>query len=106
VVKEAREENQFRKPLDLWGVEGDDACRPVREALTSLSLAHRMIYCAEGSNNRQLLEKKTGRAFDVPFLEDPNTGTSLFNSGDIVKYLYAVYTVQKGETAVSIFKQK
>lgn len=105
-MNEAREENQFRKPLDLWGVEGDESCRPVREALNALSLAHRMIYCAEGSPNRQLLEKRTGKSFDVPFMEDPNTGTSLFNSGDIVKYLFAVYTVQKGEIVASIFKPK
>lgn len=64
-----------------------------------------MIYTAEGSPNRALLEKRTGK-YSVPYIEDPNTNIKLFDSNTIVKYLYAVYTVQKGEEVKSIFQSK
>ena len=67
--------------------------RPVREALCSLGLRHRLVSCARGSANRDRLYQLTGR-FQAPYLQDPNTGVSMFESGEIVKYLTAAYSRQ------------
>jgi len=81
--------------ITLWGFEGSPFARPVREALCSLGLRHRLISCARGSQNRDKLFELTGR-FQVPYLQDPNTGVNMFESGDIVKYLNAAYTAESG----------
>ena len=41
--------------------------------------------------NRRVLESKT-KTFQVPYIVDPNTGVSMFESAEIVKYLDATYT--------------
>ena len=33
--------------------------------------------------------------FQVPYIEDPNTGVNMFESAEIVKYLLAVYTTEE-----------
>lgn len=87
----ARADFQSMQPLKLWGYEGSPFVRPVRETLSSLGLAHVFVNCARGSSNRDKLFELTGR-FQVPFLQDPNTGVEMFESGEIVKYLMAMYT--------------
>lgn len=46
-----------------------------------------------GSPKRQELLDKVGH-FQVPYLEDPNQGVSLFESSAIIKYLEDTYAVQ------------
>ena len=82
------------EPVVLWGYEGSPFVRPVRETLCSLGLCHVMINCGRGSANRDKLFAKTGR-FQVPYLEDPNTGIKMFESSEIVKYLLDTYTVSE-----------
>jgi len=91
LLPKARKDFTTLKPIVLWGYEGSPFVRPVREALGSLGLAHVMINCGRGSQNRDKLFAKTGR-FQVPYIEDPNTGINMFESAEIVKYLMAVYT--------------
>lgn len=88
----ARNDNIFMKPIQLYGWEGASYVRPVREALNSLALAHIMINCAEGSSNRQSLEKMAG-TFQVPYIIDPNTGIKMFESKEIVNYLLKTYCI-------------
>jgi glutathione S-transferase len=78
------------EPIIFYGYEGSPFVKPVREALVSLGLSHTMVYCARGSSNRDVLFVKTGR-FQVPYIEDPNTGVNMFESGEIVKYLESTY---------------
>jgi glutathione S-transferase len=80
------------QPLKLWGYEGSPFVKPVRETLCGLGLPHTMVNSARGSANRDRMVAATGR-FQVPYLEDPNTGAQLFESAGIVKYLESVYTV-------------
>ena len=90
----ARSDNIYMRPLELWGYECSPFVRPVREKLCSLGLAHTMISTSRGSSNRDKLLAKSGQTtFQVPFLVDPNTGVKLFESYDIVDYLESVYTV-------------
>ena len=81
------------KPIELYGIEGVQYVKIVRECLQSLAIAHLFIPCAEGSKNRALLERRTKTPFQVPFIIDPNTGVEMFESVEIVKYLKEVYTV-------------
>ncbi|GAU31794.1 hypothetical protein TSUD_22400 [Trifolium subterraneum] len=48
--------------------------------------------CARGSAKRNILYQKTGH-FQVPFLEDPNTGIEMFESAEIIDYIRATYTL-------------
>ncbi|XP_065857415.1 uncharacterized protein [Euphorbia lathyris] len=81
------------KPLEIWSYEGSPFCKLVREALVELELPHIVRSCARGSSKRQILYQKTGH-FQVPYLEDPNTGVEMFESADIVEYLRATYALQ------------
>jgi glutathione S-transferase len=92
----ARPDRHALRPLTLWGFEGSPFVRPVREALSSLGLRYTLVSCARGSANRDRMFRKTGR-FQAPYLEDPNTGVCMYESGEIVKYLTAAYTVPAAE---------
>ncbi|XP_031097295.1 uncharacterized protein LOC116001546 isoform X2 [Ipomoea triloba] len=48
--------------------------------------------CARGSPKRQSLYQRVGH-FQVPYLEDPNTGVQMFESAEIVEYLRATYAL-------------
>lgn len=61
LLPKARKDFTSLKPIVLWGYEGSPFVRPVREALGSLGLAHVMINCGRGSQNRDKLFAKTGR---------------------------------------------
>ena len=86
LISSYRQDNINRKPIELWGYEGAPTVRPVRETLCGLALAHRFVHCAKGSGNIAKLTQRAGR-FEVPYMEDPNTGKKLFGSAEIVSYL-------------------
>eukprot|EP00249_Psilotum_nudum_P007459 c20573_g1_i1 orf=324-1349(-) len=80
------------KPLELWAYEASPFCKMVREALVELELPHIYHSTARGSKNRDELFKYAGH-FQVPYLEDPNTGVKMFESAEIVEYLQATYAL-------------
>ena len=89
VVKGHRKEPA--QPLELYDGEFCPFCRYVREALTELDLDVIIRPMPKGGTRfRQQLQQIGGRA-QVPFLVDPNTGTQLYESTDIVRYLYSEY---------------
>jgi len=47
---------------------------------------------AKNSPSRPAFVKRSGKMMQVPVLVDPNTGTEMFESADIVAYLYETYT--------------
>ncbi|WMV54822.1 hypothetical protein MTR67_048207, partial [Solanum verrucosum] len=47
--------------------------------------------CPKGSVRHREMVRRLGGKEQFPFLVDPNTGTSLYESGDIVKYLFHQY---------------
>jgi len=79
-----------KEPLELWGYEASPFCALVRKALCELELPYVMFPCARGSPRRSLLFNMVG-LFQVPYLEDPNTEVSLFESSEIVNYLRSTY---------------
>ncbi|GAB2229562.1 hypothetical protein Droror1_Dr00013808 [Drosera rotundifolia] len=78
------------KPLELWAYEPSPFSKVVREVLVEFELPHLLYSCARGSPKRQELYERVGH-FQVPYLEDPNTGVKMFESADIVDYLKATY---------------
>ena len=80
------------RPLELWSFEASPFCRLVREELSSLELPYLLHNVAKGSAKRDAFVARSGRMM-VPYLVDPNTGTSMFESADIMRYLDATYAL-------------
>ncbi|XP_039059155.1 uncharacterized protein LOC120202874 isoform X2 [Hibiscus syriacus] len=78
------------KPLEIWAFEGSPFCKIAREVLVELELPHIQRSCPRGSPKRNILYEKA-RHFQVPYLEDPNTGVQMFESAEIAEYLRATY---------------
>lgn len=87
------------QPLELWSFEASPFCRLVRECLTSLELPYLLHNVAKGSPSREAFVRRSGK-MQVPYLHDPNTGVSMFESGDIVAYLERTYALGEGAGAV------
>ncbi len=77
-------------PLELWSFEASPFCRIAREALSSLELPYRLHNVGKGSPKRPAFVERSGKMM-VPWLVDPNTGVSTFESADIVRYLERTY---------------
>jgi glutathione S-transferase len=77
-------------PLELWSFEASPFCRIVREKLCTLEIPYRLHNVAKGSPGRDAFVRRSGKMM-VPWLVDPNTGVSMFESADIVRYLDETY---------------
>lgn len=89
-----RSSNPPTLPLEFWGYEGSPFCKLVRERLCEYEIAHTQVSCPRGSPNRQLMLSKKGR-FQVPYIEDPNTGVRLWETEAILEYLEKLYGVEE-----------
>lgn len=78
------------KRLTLYSFEASPFCRIVRECLCTLEISYMLRNIAKGSEKRPSFVERTGQML-VPFLADPNTGTAMFESADIVNYLEETY---------------
>jgi glutathione S-transferase len=78
------------KPLELYGFEASPYCKIVREALCVLELPYLLHNVAPGSPSRPAFEARAG-GVQVPYLVDPNTGSALFESAEIVRHLESTY---------------
>jgi glutathione S-transferase len=82
---------QPERLLELYEFEACPFCRKVREALTMLDLDALIRPCPKnGTRFRPEAERLGGKAM-FPLLVDPNTGKQLYESKDIVAYLFATY---------------
>ncbi|NGY06760.1 glutathione S-transferase N-terminal domain-containing protein [Solimonas terrae] len=101
------------QPLELYSFETSPYSRLVRERLCELELPYRLRSTGKGaprdigpptvrdrwfksekatSRNRAALLARAGHV-QVPYLIDPNTGTEMFESANILAYLDATYAV-------------
>jgi glutathione S-transferase len=78
-------------PLELYEFEACPYCRLVREALTELDLDARIFPCPKGGERFRPKVVELGGKAQFPFLVDPNAGRRLFESADIVRYLFETY---------------
>jgi len=81
-------------PLELYSMESSPFCRIVRERLCELEIPYRLHNVGRGSPSREDFVKRSGKMM-VPWLSDPNTGTEMFESADIVAYLDATYAAAR-----------
>ena len=79
------------EPLVLYGYEGNQFCRLVREVLTELDLPYELRCAGKGSRRREELAEIAGGSSTQPFLIDPNTKVRMAESRDIIEYLYERY---------------
>ena len=79
-------------PIILYEFEGCPFCRKVREAVSILSLEVTFRPSPQGSAFRKEVKTKYGDASSTfPFMIDPNTGVQMFESDDIINYLFRLY---------------
>lgn len=77
--------------VELYEFENCPYSRAVREVLTELDLDALIYPCPKGGRRfRRLAKEKSGES-QFPFMVDPNTGTSLLESADIIEYLFQTY---------------
>lgn len=107
----ARASRAPAKPLELFSFESSPFSRLVREVLSELELPYVLRNTGKGhwkdlgppsvrdklhkapkdtGRNRKVLAERTGRV-QVPYLIDPNTGTGMYESADIIRYLETTY---------------
>lgn len=84
-----------KKTLQLYDIENCPYCRLVREVLTELDLDAEIYPCPKsGERFRPELVERGGKA-QFPYLVDPNTGVEMYESLDIIDYLFATYGQRK-----------
>jgi glutathione S-transferase len=83
------------KTLQLYDIENCPYCRLVREALTELDLDVEIYPCPKtGQRFRPEVLGRGGKA-QFPYLVDPNTGVEMYESLDIIAYLFETYGRRK-----------
>ena len=82
---------QPARHLQLYEFEACPYCRLVREALTELDLDAVIYPTPHGGKRFRPKVAGMGGKQQFPFLVDPNTGKSMYESADIIDYLYEQY---------------
>jgi glutathione S-transferase len=77
--------------LELYEFEGCPFCRKVRDALTELDLEVMVYPCPKGGTVYRPKAVELGGKAQFPYLVDPNTSTRMYESDDIIAYLFATY---------------
>ena len=78
-------------PLELYEYEVCPYCRIAREAMSALSLDPIIYPCPRGGPVYREKVKREGGRYQFPYLVDPNTSVAMYESADIVEYLFAEY---------------
>jgi glutathione S-transferase len=86
------------KLLNLYDIEASPYCRLVREALTELDLDAMIYPCPKRGTRFRPRVAELGGKTQFPLLVDPNTGRTMYESMDIIAYLFDTY----GECAVPL----
>ena len=79
------------EPLRLYEFEACPFCRKVREALSTLDLEADILPCPKSGLRYRPEASRLGGKAQFPYLVDPNTGKSMYESDEIVRYLFKAY---------------
>ncbi|MDG2303099.1 MAG: glutathione S-transferase N-terminal domain-containing protein [Candidatus Binatia bacterium] len=79
------------KRLQIYEFEGCPFCRKAREALSILDLEADVHPCPKGGERYRPEVVRRGGKAQFPWLVDPNTGVEMYESDDIVRYLFDTY---------------
>ncbi len=77
--------------LEVYEFESCPFCRKVRDALTELDLEAMIYPCPKGGSVFRSKAIELGGKAQFPYLVDPNTSTRMYESDDIVAYLFETY---------------
>jgi glutathione S-transferase len=77
--------------LEVYEFESCPFCRKVRDALTELDLEAMIYPCPKGGSVFRPKATSLGGKAQFPYLVDPNSGTRIYESDDIVAYLFTTY---------------
>jgi glutathione S-transferase len=77
--------------LELYEFEGCPFCRILRESLTELDLDAMIYPCPKGGKRFRPRVIELGGKAQFPFMVDPNTSQQMYESLDIIAYLYETY---------------
>jgi glutathione S-transferase len=80
-----------QQPLAVYEFEACPFCRKVREALSVLDLEATIYPCPKGGPRYREEVKRRGGKYLFPYLVDPNGGVEMYESDDIVRYLFEKY---------------
>ena len=80
-----------KKLLELYDFEACPYCRIVREALTELDLDAMIYPCPKSGTRFRPRATELGGKTQFPLLMDPNTGVTMYESLDIIAYLFDTY---------------
>lgn len=79
------------KRLQIYEFEACPFCRKAREALSMLDLEVEVYPCPKGGERHRPEVVRRGGKAQFPWLVDPNTGVEMYESDDIVRYLFDAY---------------
>lgn len=82
---------QPEKLLELYEFEACPFCRKAREALSVFDLDAIIYPCPRGGERFRPQVKARGGKRMYPYLVDPNTGLTMYESNDVVRYLAHEY---------------
>ncbi len=84
----------FQQPAErpvLYDIEASPYCRLVREAASALHLDLDIRPCPKGGQRFRPEAERLGGRCQFPLLIDSNTGKVLYESADIIDYLFQTY---------------
>lgn len=87
----SRVAEQPAEPLKLYDIESCPYCRLVRETLTELDLDVLILPCPKNGQRYRVEAERIGGKQQFPLLVDDNTGTTMYESADIMAYLWRTY---------------
>lgn len=96
---------QPEKLLELYDMEASPYCRLVREALTELDIDVLIYPCPKGGTRFRPRAEKIGGKQQFPLLVDPNTDLHLYESADIIQYLYNTYSHRPAPQQAQLMRQ-
>jgi len=79
--------------IELYSYEAAPPCKLVREVLTELEIPYLLHNLGKRSPKRKSFVERSGKMM-VPYLVDKNNNVALFESNDIIEYLYENYGQQ------------
>ncbi|XP_059070073.1 uncharacterized protein LOC131071573 isoform X2 [Cryptomeria japonica] len=79
------------KPIEIYEFESCPFCRKVREIVSILDLDVLYYPCPKNGPNFRPKVVQMGGKQQFPYMVDPNTGVSMYESDDIIKYLVEKY---------------
>ncbi|XP_027363415.1 uncharacterized protein LOC113870985 isoform X1 [Abrus precatorius] len=79
------------KPIEIYEFESCPFCRKVREIVAILDLDVLFYPCPRNGPNFRPKVVQMGGKQQFPYMVDPNTGVSMYESDDIIRYLVQKY---------------